>query len=141
MWSYDIILCDSNLNMRLWCCNYQVSRFAQNIILSFDIIFWKIMLQNKLASRWFSQPRSIAKNKEISHWRSKENRCAELRNSRAWKTKFKGLKWDRRLAFLVWYNGGLPSFIPTTPTPLGYKNEKNWQLEGTQDSAQAKNKN
>ena len=47
--------------MGLWFYIYQMWRFGQNMIVSFDIIFWKIVLQNKPASKWFFQPRSSTK--------------------------------------------------------------------------------
>ena len=51
---YDIILCDSNLNIRSWSYIYQCQRFALNMIISCDRISWKIMLQIMNGSRIFS---------------------------------------------------------------------------------------
>ena len=136
---YDIIFCNSNLIMRLWFYIYQMSRFGQNMTLSFYIIFWKIVLQNKLASASLNQDllqkiRKLAVGDQKKRW-------PKLWKSRAWKTGFKALKRDRRLTFFVWCNSHLPSFTPTSPTPLDYKNEKNWQLESTQERVEAKNTN
>ena len=93
------------------------------MILSFDIIFWKIVLQNEQASGWFSQPRYSTKNKEISHWRLKEECWAELRNLRAWMAGFRALKRFGRSTFLDWCNDHLPNIRSDSPTSLPINRE------------------
>ena len=51
---YDIMLCDSNLNIRLWSYICQCQRFALNMIVTCARIPCKVMLQIMNGSRRFS---------------------------------------------------------------------------------------
>ena len=61
------------------------------------------------------------------------NRSAKFKDL---KDHVDGLEIVWKTDCLVWCNGHLPSFTPTSPTPLSYKNERNWQLKRTQEQAQ-----